>query len=304
MIDEVKRKVARTVLLYLGLIFIFSLLWKSWDEIKGIFLQMDHLVFVLSILAGVPGIVVTAFLFNSFLAKHGIAITDKKAVHIHIVSQIAKYIPGKIWAIVYQASHIKGVPETAGVVMANMELMIAVMYMTSVIALVVLCAQSSLVIASLLLALGALGFVFLCRTSALKKTARAALKLVGKEDIYLDPLEDAKLDASRGLVIFFLFTLIYIVSYVLMLNAVFALAVHESLVIIALLSIAWIGGVLSLVFPAGVGIRELLFILFSTQINLDYSFEVLVSIALVTRLWQVLQEVTALALVFTFRDPG
>ena len=293
-----KRKIARNILLYLGLVFIASLLWKSWEEVYQIVAQMNYVIFCLSVFAGIPGIVVTAFLFNSFLAKYDISIPDVKAIQIFVVSQIAKYIPGKIWGLIYQASHIQGFPATAGVIMANTELMFAVMFMTSIAAIIVLAAQFSLALSILILIIGGVAFVLLCRTSAFIWLARFALRVLNKQGDYGQSNQQANIESLRGLLIYVLFTAIYIGSYLLMLQAVFDIGMFDSLILIALLSIAWIGGVLSLVFPAGVGIREFLFIFFSVQVELDYSFELLVSIALVTRFWQVLQEVSALALVF------
>ena len=122
------------------------------------------------------------------------------------------------------------------------------------------------------------------------------------KNICPEPARILRMGYYRGLIIYFLFIAIYIGSYVLMLKAVFYFPLHDSLFVIALLSIAWIGGVLSLVFPAGVGVREFLFIFFSAQVSLDYSFEILVSIALVTRVWQVLQEISALVIVFLLKE--
>jgi hypothetical protein len=294
------KKMARYPLFLVGLAFVIVLAWKSWDEISGFMEKLDEKEFLLSLVVGVVGNLVTAGLFKNLLGKHGVEVSGKLALKMFLIGQIAKYIPGKIWGMAYQILHLSGLAAATGLVLANLEMMVAVMFITAIIALVLSGILINKLLAAIIFIVGMFGFVFLYKKNMLRffvKFMPAIVKPKGlfKEDNYhpLDPL--------TGGVFFIAFVLFYVVSNMLMLNAVFGFSIEESLVYIATLSAAWIGGVLAIIVPAGMGVREVLFVAFSNYVSPGHAVEMLVSIAVVSRFWQILQELVGIVLLGLIR---
>ena len=95
-------------------------------------------------------------------------------------------------------------------------------------------------------------------------------------------------------------TLYIVANYVLLVYG-FHFGWKDATLFIVYFSVAWIVGVVTVIMPAGIGIREAVFIFLATQFNSGYSFEPLVTVAVVYRFWQLFQELGAIALGLTLR---
>ncbi|MBE9563224.1 MAG: hypothetical protein IMF12_10225 [Proteobacteria bacterium] len=79
--------------------------------------------------------------------------------------------------------------------------------------------------------------------------------------------------------------------------AVFNFSMVQSANYIAYLGIAWIVGVLSFFIPGGMGVRELVFVILANSVSNEVSLEMLSSIAVISRFWIILQELTGISLI-------
>jgi len=292
--------VARSSLLIIGVLFVLILAKESWSEISGLVKHVNVGKFLFSVIIGIVGNLAMAIYFNRLIGKHGVNISDRLAVKMYMVGQIAKYIPGKIWGMAYQASHVTGMAGAAGVVLANMEMMLSVMFMTSIVALILLCSLAMKYLAALLALLGMCGFLFLYKTNFVNHV----LKLLSRKFKALTVFEEVEKRQTgfvEGTIFYLIFCTVYVLSNVLMLDAVFHFSFSESATYIALLSVAWIGGVFAFIVPAGMGVREVLFVAASSYMLPEYSVEILASIAIFSRLWQIIQEFTGMSLSLLIR---
>ena len=69
----------------------------------------------------------------------------------------------------------------------------------------------------------------------------------------------------------------------------------------ALLLLSWVGGVIAFVFPAGIGIRELIFFALGSAVAGAPSPELMAGVALASRLVQILVDVAGTLLFLAFR---
>jgi len=95
-------------------------------------------------------------------------------------------------------------------------------------------------------------------------------------------------------------SVIGLLAYYLMIHAVFGFFVREALTLAAYLILAWVAGVLAFIVPAGVGVREFLFIAFAAYMVPTISMEMLAAIAVISRIWQILQEIAAAFVIFVW----
>ncbi len=290
----------RAILFIAGLLFVLMMAKESWANIAGLLDQLRPVEFLLSVFIAVFGNVVSALLFNRLLGKHGVSVPDALAIKMHLVGQVAKYIPGKIWGMAYQISHVVGVAGAKGVVLANLEMMLGVIWMTGIVAAVLLCLFVSKLAALLILLLGMLGFLLLYRKNIVNQVVRF---LPGR----LKSIELLKETAGRpttlfaGSLFYLIFCSVYVFSYALMLESVFGFPFDEAVVYIALLAAAWIGGVFAFIVPAGMGVRELIFVSVSSYALPQHSIEVLISIAVLARFWQIFQDLIGVSLLLFLR---
>ncbi|MEZ5673188.1 MAG: hypothetical protein R3E08_12745 [Thiotrichaceae bacterium] len=97
----------RSLLFAVGFSFLFLLLAHSWDKLQVLFQNIDLISFLISIFIGILGNFLVDALFQQLLAKYGIATSYSTVCQLFFFAQITKYIPGKIWALWYQATLLK-----------------------------------------------------------------------------------------------------------------------------------------------------------------------------------------------------
>ncbi len=286
------QRAIRSLLFWSGVFIVLLLMKKSWHEIAMNMGQVDWGKLACSILVGVCGSIATAILFNGFLAKHNVKIADTLAAKAYLGSQIAKYIPGKIWGVVYQVSHTMGGRATiAGVTLANLELAFAMLVAMGAVAAALLYFPTHKIIAVTIILLGMIGFVLLCRINTVRSILRFLPDSARKLRLLPETASGTKpITYSSACMFYGVICCSCMFAHVLMLHAVFRFSWQESIFYFALLLVAWIGGVLAFIFPAGMGVKEVLFIAVSSYMAPQHSFELLTSIVVLTRFWQIIQE--------------
>ena len=149
--------------------------------------------------------------------------------------------------------------------------------------------------------LGLLIFIVLHKTSFLNNlTFRMASKYLSDEV----PENPGRVTVNGLLSVacYSLFCFFYVGSFLLLLKSAFEFSFDESYIFIAILSLSWLGGVLAFVVPLGMGVREFLFVMFSGYLANPQPFEVLLSIALLARVAQILQELLGVLLAQFIKD--
>ena len=291
------KKVASRILVPLGILFIAYIGIRHWEELTLVFNEFDQSLFALSVAAGVLGNLGIALLFRSLLVKHNAVVSARDAASLFYVSQITKYVPGKIWGILYQASRVEGMTGSIAILLSNVELMAIAMFTNIVIAISILSASTYPAVSYSTLILG-IGFTYYL-------TKANPLRFVRN---YLDKKLDAeKLDTITHSenVLFDLFAYwvcsgLFVVAHFALLSAFFDLDTISILHLIGYLLLAWAISVLFVVMPAGIGVKEVVFLLLAGG-STEYSEGLLVTVAIVSRFWQVTMDFSGAALVFVLR---
>jgi hypothetical protein len=282
------KKVASRILVSLGILFIAYIGIRHWEELTLAFNEFDQSLFALSVAAGVLGNLGIALLFRSLLVKHKALISARDAASLFYVSQITKYVPGKIWGILYQASRVEGMTGSIAILLSNIELMAIAIFTNLVIAISILSVSTY----------PAVGFTYYV-------TKANPLRFVRN---YLDKkLDTENLDAITHSenVLFDIFAYwvcsgLFVVANFALLSAFFDLDTISNLHLIGYLLLASAISVLAVVMPAGIGVKEVVFLLLAGA-STGYSEGFLVTVAIVSRFWQVTMDFSGAALVFALR---
>ncbi|NIB40031.1 hypothetical protein HBA55_10560 [Pseudomaricurvus alkylphenolicus] len=283
-------------LFLIGLGFLVLLSRDSWTTLTTSLHRADVSIFVGSVLVGVLGNFTLAIYFNRLLRKYGVEIGDRLAIKMYVVGQIAKYIPGKIWGVVYQSSHLPDTKGVKGIVVANIELMLVSLGMTLVIAASLFSSGVNLPLSVFIVVIGLMAFLYLYSLDLVSISARF-LPRRWQQLLTSDSHQTFETSLKEGSVFFSLFFLSYTMSNILMLKAIFGLDIGEASVYTALLALSWVAAALTLVVPAGMGVRELIFIGGAGWVLPEIPADVLISVAVLVRGWQVLQELVCVALI-------
>lgn len=285
------KRLVRQVLFFLGLLFVAILVGQSWEEISLIIWKIDGIKFLISIVIALFGNFTMAIMFNRLLAKHGVFITGRLALKLYMTGQVVKYIPGKIWTVAYQASHVSNLASAMSVLLVNMEMMLTIMLMTTFVAFSLFYFPDHPLFAFLILSVGMIFFLVLYKTRITLEMLRylaKRIKVIGD----FSEMETTPPTFASGWIFYIVFILTYILSYTFMFYAIFGLSFQESAFHISLLSLAWIAGVIIFIFPVGIGARELIFVAGSHYIVPEQTIAFLVSIAVITRFWQIIQDLS------------
>jgi uncharacterized membrane protein YbhN (UPF0104 family) len=92
----------RVLLVLLALGFCAYSLFSQWDETADAFRQMSWPTIAGSYAAGLAGLFVWMLGWRAFLAGLGSPLPVRTAFRISNISQLGKYVPGKVWALVTQ----------------------------------------------------------------------------------------------------------------------------------------------------------------------------------------------------------
>jgi hypothetical protein len=242
-------------------------------------------LFVLSIVIGCLSSLLLANVFKKEirLEQSDKIISGRKLVKIYYVGQIAKYIPGKIWTIIYQTSSLEGKDSLAKVFKANYYLLIFSLSATAIVAGISLTIVGSPFVGIFLVFLASSGFVFINHSAKwilIKFQHFKLISSIANAFVYRQPLNIQFIDLS-------LFVLLNGITYFLFFISV-GTETLSAISHIGHYTLAWIAGVLSFFFPAGAGIREFVFVSLS-QANQTQLAE-LVSLAIYLRVWQMIQD--------------
>ncbi|GAA0548659.1 lysylphosphatidylglycerol synthase transmembrane domain-containing protein [Actinomadura livida] len=95
-------RVLRVLLVLLALAFCAYSVASQWDEAVHAFRQMSWVVLAAALAAGLAGLFVWMLGWREFLGGLGSPLPVRAIFRISAISQLGKYVPGKVWALVTQ----------------------------------------------------------------------------------------------------------------------------------------------------------------------------------------------------------
>lgn len=281
----------RRALLICALVALAVLVWQLRHDLFEMINQLDPFYLCLSVVAALLSNGVLAEVFHRDLRHFGQVVDRPSSFRLFFFGQIAKYLPGKIWALVYQQSHVRN---ATIVLRANYTLTIF-----SVLGSVILSALLLLVVGRWAYFLALIASVFFA-TFVYRKLSEyvlAKLNSEGRLSAFIGAL--FSVDNFTGhLPWMFAFVCLNGFAFVLAMKA-FSYPLAQSLVMALSYTFAWLTGALAFVFPSGAGVREVVFVwshqLGSVQVPVNELF----SVAILLRLWQIICDLLGSLLIWT-----
>jgi uncharacterized membrane protein YbhN (UPF0104 family) len=288
-INKVIRHLVRPILFIIGLIFFIVLAIRGWEETRQFLSAIKWGFFLLSVLIGILDHVVVSIFFQALLRKYGMRLPYYTVGRMYFFGQMSKYIPGRFWNVLYQRSFVPRYGATLSLFLVNVETLAAFIFRNAFIGLTLMLVTIQAVAALLIYFLGASGFVFVGHTSRVVRTLHWTADRLKKP---FDDTESIVEEVKPGwlFLIYLLATFTFLTSNLLMMYAAFNFSPAESYIYIAYLGIAWVIGVITIFVPAGMGVREVVFLSLANVSGTTLSVETLTAIAVVYRFWHVLQE--------------
>lgn len=287
----------RPFLFGLGFLFLGMMAAHSWADLLLLLKRIHWPFFLLAMLVAVLGNLFTSFLMRELFNKYGVRISYSLSHKIYFYSQIAKYIPGKVWAFWYQATLLNTSGSTSAMLFVNMDLVILLIILTLSLASALILFTYSLTLALVVFGAGLLLSVWVTRYCYAFAAIRWALSYIKFFDDKLCTCH-IRLYAGKTAAYYLLFSFTYLVSHWLMMFAAFGFSLAQSIDYTAYLTLAWIAGTLSFVVPGGVGVKEIVFVMLAHTFSGDISLEALAAIAIISRFAIMLQEVFGVGFAF------
>ena len=269
--------------------------WLFWRLIRDPQWLTDHLAipgFIEAVAIGIVANAIIGLAFSELIAKTASDIVFSRRIAAFDHSQIAKYIPGRIAALLVQRSILTGPSATAATITSNIELMAVSSWLCTGAALALLLSNTS-ILGSAVIATGAITggalLIAIDWNPLIHRVLRmipayrnSSLKMLSSNG-RIGPWRSVAL--STGILL-----LPAASSYVLLINGL-NVDQPSAPLLTALLLLSWVGGVIAIVFPAGIGIREMLFFAMGSVVSNAPAPELMAGIALASRLVQILIDV-------------
>lgn len=281
----------RSALFAAGLAFLAFAAIESWGQTAGIFREMNWGLFALSVLFGVADNVLFSMLFGILLAKYGFRLPYRQVGQMYFFGQVAKYIPGKFWNVIYHSTFSASAGSTGSMLAANLDLTLVALLRNMILCLALVLFPASEVLATLVFLAGSLAFL---QTSRSQLASRGINWVLARFRAISDTtaVRPLTLPGRPVIALYFCTWAAFLAANFLVLEAAFGFSTGQAAAYIAYFSLAWVIGAAVFIVPAGMGVREFAFIalaqIFHSQ---PVSIEFLAAIAILYRVWQLCHEI-------------
>lgn len=287
----------RFFLLLAGVFVLSWLAWTAQDELLRVVGSVVPVYFIGAVLVGAVFMVAQGQLFTILLAKHrNDSARPRDALAAFLASQPGKYVPGKVWQAVMQSLTLGRTNTIGAVAVANIELtLIGLVHMTAL-------GLAALLIDSPAIAISALlgGVVLAARISTMKGTTLLSL-LPTRLSLALRPAECSfdgeRVSMPKALSTSVLLTVLSLVASLgVLVSAGDAVMASDYAGLLAVLYLGFAASFLVLMVPAGIGVREAATVALGAALIPDLSSQVLISVALLARCWQLATDAVCLGI--------
>jgi hypothetical protein len=250
--------------------------------------------FVAALVVGIAANAVVGALFATLIEKLAPEIPARRRFGSYYWSQLAKYVPGRIAAILVQSATLDVPGAVAISVITNVELIAVTTGLCALAAFSCLAAQSSYALAVAIAVAGVVAGAWAIRLDWMPLMRKAARMF--RFTVPARTREETRPPFARAMALAAGSLVLPASSMYVLLAAGFGFDANHALSLTAALLLSWVGGMLAVVFPAGIGIRELLFMGAVATLTQAATAEQLAAIALMSRLIQVLTDLSGTGL--------
>lgn len=235
------------------------------------YLPSNGLEFALATLLIAASFATNWFLFYNLLSGGCMnGCTFWNSIHLHTAGQLLRYLPGRIWGVLYQITASQGQIPPGRIARANLDLMVFLLTGSCAVACLILGVwptSGNLFLAAIGLAI-LTGQVVLFMGGADRLLFALSTRLPGKFRGVFTALSQVPLSLSRFLVmqaVFSLGWLLYLYGWSRLGNIFPVFADVDFVALAVFYTLASVVGILSVVTPAGLGVRELVFLLLASS---------------------------------------
>lgn len=246
-------KVAKLLLLALVLFFVVKNIVNNFSNIKDIDLSNLHYGYVLpALLVTIVSLFIPVFAWKYLLRALGANLKISKAMRIWFISNLGRYIPGKVWQIsgLIVMSNKEGITKKVSSISVIYSQIVANLIGLSLgIFLFVKDEEKTthtLMFVGVLIALAILPFI-------INKLAILALSILKK------PKETFEVSYGKFIIYVFMQLVNWIVmgtAFILFINIFTELSIFDNPTALFILPISWTLGLLAIFAPGGIGVRE------------------------------------------------
>ncbi len=279
------KKYFKSVLIYVSLIFLFIYLYKlDYFAFQDVHFSITPLI--ISILLLWAGYVLSALSWWNILYRHRIVVTVKQAIVSHGQAIFAKYIPGKIWTILGRASKVashtdKSVSELSFISLKEQLVYLLIGILISIVPVYLLYGFSLIFLFVFLSGFGLFLIIF-------NKTIHNLLLWILAKLMKKTP-ELPLLTINNGLKLSIYNFLLWISWTLGFYFFVYSFDESFSLDLAFVFPISVVYGVLAIIMPGGIGVRE--GIITGYLVLSGVELEVATTISVLSRLWFVVGEI-------------
>lgn len=290
------KRYLRPVLFSFGFIFFVFFVFKSWQETYMIFRQINWTLFGFSVIIAIGDNIVFSLLFQQILLKYGFSLNYTQISQMYFLGQIAKYIPGSFWGVVYHSTFSSMPGTIKAMFAANVDLMVSGLLRNIFIAIALIFFFQKQWLALIPFIFGSIAFCYAVKSCLIAWIINLIFKYIS---LSLNKLISSASKISNAIIILISICtwVTFLTSNFLLMNAAFGFELKEASLYIGYFTVAWVIGVITFIVPAGIGIRELTFILLAQYFGQEsLSIEFLTAIAVVYRFWIVCHEICGLGI--------
>lgn len=273
-----------------GLGFMGWLVWRMINSPEPSLARFEWHGLVACVGIGVAANAIVGIAFADLVGKLAPSVPWGRRLAAYYHSQIAKYVPGRVAALFVQRSILNGPGATSATLVSNVELAAISAGLACTMAAGLFLASSSLPIALAVLATGTWATTWLLRADW-----RPLVRRMTRTGNQTGGLAFTRIGVPRAVALALGMLLLPAASSYALVRFGVGTSATESVVLTAMLLLSWVAGMAAILFPAGLGARELAFMALGGAMPEPPSIELLASIAVASRAAQVLMDIVGVA---------
>lgn len=278
-------KILSATLVVVACGFIYGLLAEDWAGFVQSVAEVDIVLFSASIILGLLANFVASYFYVFLLKGHHEALRWRSLFKIFLLSQLVRYVPGKVWSYVYQISLIPAEVSKTATLLSNLEMMAINMIVVGGAAAILLAWPSYLTIVVIVTGLSfAVSFGY--RLGFVDWILRKAFRLMARFGVV--EMEQRNYSVAGMTLLIASWVLLVFLAMILALRAIWPLSTSDSIVYAACLMLSWILSALVVIVPVGIGVRETGFVAMSAIVLSTLDGGQLAATAIIIRFWQLL----------------
>ncbi|MCY1720378.1 lysylphosphatidylglycerol synthase domain-containing protein [Prolixibacteraceae bacterium Z1-6] len=290
-----KLKKLLKVLLYLSFGFIIYYLY-TFDYLQFSNVHFNLALLFTSLILLWSGFVVSTLSWKNSLHSHQIQITNQLAIYSHGISVFAKYIPGKVWVILGRAS-IVSEHKSSLTVLSAISLKEQLVYLLTglIVSLFAIVWLPLHPLFSVFVGLTACALALFLFSKKIHWLILVTIKKLFKKDLDIPYVSIREaLPMLKSILGYWFF---WSVGFYILVLATYPNAPG---IIAFAFPISVCYGLLAVIVPGGIGVRESIIVLFLTSAGMETSFAV--TISLLQRLWFITGEIFIFGLALIMKN--